>query len=171
MAETERTFAELQVLLADQSAKAISPQDLRDAVVTALGGYASLYVDGGVAAQALTAVMAKVDAWAGVGPQRGDSASHADNEVTCAVGGDRLVVFCAQLTAGVSTTVDFELRLNGVKVTGATTRCAAGSSPVACSFASVVTVGAGQKLSVYAACTPDASVTLRNAQLVEKRAG
>lgn len=42
MADTERTTAALQALLADNTSGAIGPQDLRDLLASCLGGYAGL---------------------------------------------------------------------------------------------------------------------------------
>lgn len=42
MTQTERTLAAVQALLADNASQDISPQDLRDAIASAAGGYASL---------------------------------------------------------------------------------------------------------------------------------
>lgn len=42
MTQTERTVAAVQALLADNASEDISPEDLRDAIATVIGGYASL---------------------------------------------------------------------------------------------------------------------------------
>lgn len=42
MPQTERTTAQIQSLLANNTTGDISPQDLRDAIATVLGGYASI---------------------------------------------------------------------------------------------------------------------------------
>lgn len=42
MSQTERTIAQVQSILANNATKDISPEDIRDALATALGGYAGL---------------------------------------------------------------------------------------------------------------------------------
>ena len=88
MAETERTFAELQLLLADNTTQAISAQDLRDLMVSVLGGYAMLFVENNVATQALDATPAVVTAFDTIGPQKGAAASFANNTITIGAAGD-----------------------------------------------------------------------------------
>ncbi len=51
MADTARTLAALQTLLADNTSGAISPQDVRDFMVSTMGGYGSIHVVGGSTAQ------------------------------------------------------------------------------------------------------------------------
>jgi hypothetical protein len=52
MPDTRKSKSDLQAQLPDNTVELISPQDLRDFLVTALGGYSSIYVNDGAVAQA-----------------------------------------------------------------------------------------------------------------------
>lgn len=51
MADTQRTLSAILTLLADNTAQAISAQDLRDAIVSVFANYGMIYVHGGSTAQ------------------------------------------------------------------------------------------------------------------------
>ncbi len=171
MAETERTFAQLQTLLADNETEDISEQDLRDMMVSALGGYASLYVDGGVAGQALVAAVAKLTAFAAVGPERGAAASHADDQITIGVAGNYEVTLTASLTAAVTTVLDVQLFVDTVAEAGFSSRVTADVASVDIGFSGIVALDAGAVLELRAGVVPDTTVTIRHAHLSVKRVG
>lgn len=173
MAETERTFAELQTLLADNTTQAISAQDLRDLMVTALGGYASIYVDGGAVAQSLTSTAAKLTAFTAAGPARGAAGSHANDDITINVDGLYRVSMSASLFASVATLVDLELFKGGVKESGFSARVSAPASSgvVVASFDGLVSLSNGDVLDVRGTVAPDADVTIRHAHFSVKRVG
>jgi hypothetical protein len=171
VAETERTLAELQALLADNTTQDISAQDLRDLMISALGGYASLYVDAGVVAQALTATPALLTAFTAIGPEHGAAAAHAADTITVGVAGNYEVTLTASLTASVSTVLDLALYVGVAAKAGFSARVAAGTSSVGAAFSGLVALAAGDVLKLYTSCAPNASVTIRHAHLAIKRVG
>ena len=171
MAETERTLAALQALLADNTTQAISAQDLRDLMITALGGYASISVDAGSAAQALTSTPAVLVAFDTAGPAQGAAGSLGPDQITIGVAGVYLVGFSASLSASIATLLDLELFVAAAKQAGFSSRVDAGTSLAAASFGGLVTLAAGVVLDVRGSVAPNASVTIRHAHLSAKRVG
>lgn len=101
MADTERTVGSIQSLLADNVSGAISPQDLRDALATTLGGYASLIltISGAPVVQGLTTSDQVITAYDMVGAQSstnftgGCSANATTGVITVGQTGFYLVAF------------------------------------------------------------------------------
>lgn len=91
MPDTPTSRADILVLFADNSIGAISEQDLRDFVVSVLGGYASIKIIAGVTAQTTTATPAKMTGFntteGSNGPASGLTADKANNEITADVAG------------------------------------------------------------------------------------
>jgi hypothetical protein len=173
MAETERDFATLQAQLADNTTKAITPLRLRDLMVSALGGFSSLYVDGGSAAQALTGTFSKLTPFDTGGPSRGATADTTNDELTINTAGQYFVTLDLALDATVQTDIDVELRADAVKIVGSGTKRTIAMAPAisALSIAGIFTLAAGQKISVYGKVNPNASVTIRHGRFVAKRVG
>ena len=171
MAETERTWTALQALLADNTAEAISPMDLRDAIISCLGGYASLYVNDSVTTQAIVAAPAKVTCWTGVGAQRGAAADPATDRIVVGVSGDYMLTLTSSLKANIGTDLVLYLYKNGLAVTGAKSRVRADTTELMCSLALAVTLAAGDIIEMYASCAPNANVTFVDAHLSLKRIG
>jgi len=174
MAETERTFAELQALLATNGAEDISAQDLRDLMVTALGGYAMLGVVGNATPQALTAVPAKVVAFDTAGPERGCASSVPNSQITVGAAGDYNVTWHTSALTSVAgaSIVEVVLYADAVAVVLLHShRDFSPNSPGSFSFAGIATLAAGAVLEVRATATPDKSTTFEDAQLTVKRVG
>ena len=118
MADTGRTLAALQALLADNTAGAISPQDLRDALVSCLGCYGEMYVTGGSTAQTgigTAAVDITAFTTAGASEQTTVDVVTGDT-ITVTVGGVYLLVLTGSYTGTVSTTFTVYVAVNGVNV-------------------------------------------------------
>jgi hypothetical protein len=172
MPDTERTWADLQTALADNTTKDISPQDLRDAIVSCLGGYASMYVSAGAVAQALTAVPALVTCWTGIGAQRGASADPATDTITVGVAGDYMLTVTATLKAAPPADVDLYIYKNGLAMAGAKSRVQAAAAERTVSLALAVTaIAASDTIQLYATAAPNSSVTFYDAHLTVKRIG
>lgn len=170
MAETERTFAELQALLADNDAKDISPRDLRDAVVSALGGYAAISVEGNATPQSIIATPAKADCFDTNGPYLGAAPDQSDDKITVGVAGVYLAVLTLDLTADTGAVLDAELYVADA-ASGLAARVAAGSDSAAASIAGLLSLSASEEVDVRLSCSPSAGVTVRNASLSIKRIG
>lgn len=175
MADTQRSLVALQSLLADNSTGDISPQDLRDFLVSALGGYASMHCAAGSIAQTADITAAALTCWNGNGSaSSGVTPDHANDRVTVSVAGDYLVTFAASLRATAGRTVKLQLRQNGVAVAGASAEFnAQATTDIACLTATrVVTCAASDVLTVYISASADGTnVTVSEASLSIKRVG
>jgi len=171
MAETERTFPALQALLADNTVEAISPQDLRDAIVSCLGGYASMYVSANVIAQAVTAAPAILTAASSAGPARGASADVATDKITIGVAGDYQITFCASLSASAPTVLDVTVYKGGVALGGFAARVAVGTDVVNVVLNDFATLALADAVDIRVACTPNADITARCTHFSVKRIG
>lgn len=172
MAETERTWAALQALLADNTVEAISPRDLRDAIVSCLGGYASIYVDAGVTAQAFIGTPVKASCFASVGPMRGAVGDATADNITIGVAGDYLVQLELDGLVLAASVFDVSVFKNGAVLPGLTRRVALSDTDArAVCVVGFATLAAGDVIDVRLSCAPSTSATVRNAQLSVKRIG
>jgi hypothetical protein len=172
MADTEQTWTALQTILADNTARAISPQDLRDAILSCLGGYASMYVNSGAVAQSFTATPALVTCWTGVCSERGATGDPLNDRITIGVGGDYLITVSASMIASVAADVDLYLYKNGVAITGAKTRSYVRNTERSVSMAlAVCDFAAGDLVTLYGTATPDSDITFYDAHMTIKRVG
>jgi hypothetical protein len=113
MADTQRTLSAILALLADNSSGAISPQDLRDAVVSIFANYGDVRTttDVNYTSQTTGAGWLKL-AFASDGLDNGCvTADAANDRVTVTVDGVYLVRFVGWVTAA-STYNDFRLEVN-----------------------------------------------------------
>jgi hypothetical protein len=173
MAETERTWTALQALLADNTVEAISPMDLRDAIVSCLGGYASVYVDANVTAQAFIATPVKLAIFTDAGPARGASGSPAADNITVGVAGTYLVqLHLGGCLATIGSVYDVQVFQNGVAVPGLCGRLALDNAQEkAITLSGIVVLLAGGIIDARLSCAPASSATVRNAHLSVKRIG
>jgi len=177
MADTERTLAELQTLLATNTEKAVGAQDLRDFLVSALGGYGHIYVAGGSTAQTgLDTTPVDVDAWASDGEEDGQNVAPAaaTNEIVIAVAGKYQVSYSASFDGTAATDFLFDLALDGTPTGRARARQSAdGSSVHHVGGSTVLNVAAGQSLTLQVAAVAGSAkqITVREASLTVKRAG
>ncbi len=173
MAETERTFVELQTLLADNTGEAISPRDLRDAIVSALGGYGCLVVEGNAATQALTAVAAKIVAFDTAGPGRGTVASVADSNIVIGAAGDYLISCTAtvEVTGGPTSLVTVHGFINDVEMAGLFTEHEVKNERTTLGFLGIVTLAAAAVLDLRATAVPSIATLFRDVQFIVKRCG
>lgn len=175
MADTERTWAQLQSLLADNSTQLISAQDLRDAIVSALGGYASLYVAGGSTAQGtLTATPVKLTCFAANGEYRGATPDHTDDSITVGVTGLYLATLTAAFTGTAATTFVLGAAIAGVAATHVRGRAVPGTSTATVACSGILAVTAGQKVSAVVSIVEapaGQTITVVDASLAIKRIG
>lgn len=94
MADTARTRAALLTLLADNVSGDISPQDIRDMLVSLFGVWAAIYVaDGAVAQTGITTTPTKITGFAvNVAGLGGMTPDHTDDSVEAPLDGDYLVL-------------------------------------------------------------------------------
>lgn len=120
MTQTEVTTAAMNLALQDNDAKDISPSDLRNAMASALGGYASLILSVGPATMfAVTATPIAISIWDTLVAQSidvnaaGSTASLATELITVGEAGIYFVNFFASFTTGNNNkTVQFQPFVN-----------------------------------------------------------
>jgi len=158
MAETVRTRAEILALLADNTAGAISPQDIRDAIVSIFGVSAALYVADGSTSQAgITTTPVKMTGFTnnvtGVG---GMTPDHTDDSIEVPIDGDYL--FLAQIAASGSFNQAFEIHayIDGSPTPFGTHRkwSAGGDEGSAVIIAPLYGMTAAEKVTLYVNTTP-----------------
>ena len=118
MADTIRTKAACLALLPDNTAGDISPQDLRDTVVSLFGVYGCLYTkDGSTAQTGVGTTPAKFTGFASDGAANGTTVSNANDKITISSGSDGtfLVFFHCSFSGTANTKFTFALRKNGAE--------------------------------------------------------
>lgn len=175
MADTPRDLTALLALLADNTSGDISPQDLRDFVVSVLGEYAEIYVhDGSTAQTSITTTPTLLTGFASNGPDNGACVADAANDrITLGTAGDYEVSAQFSFSGTLSTTFTLHARLDAVEVAqiACTRKLGTGGDVGSCSFTGILTSTAGQQLTVYVESDAGggASMTLIQGQLVAKR--
>lgn len=171
MADTERSKAALLTLLASNAQGAITAQELRDLLVSVLGGYASIHVIDGAAPQAVSATPSKLACFAANGPSAGATPDHTADQITVGVSGDYWVEFSASFNGDAESYV---ARLRKNAVAEGTLACEsklAASDKQHFHFAGVVALLQGDVLTVYAEAGGAANLTVKHATLAVKRIG
>lgn len=176
MAQTPRSIDDLETLLADNEAGAISAQDVRDLMESALGCYGQLKTDGGSTAESLSATPAEIDTWLTSGPCR-----NTTPDITSPVGELQLdadgiwaLHFDASfLVTGATDRFDFELRADDVAIAGAQAQVTGTlGERVAVSMTALYSATSGVGISVYAAAIGAAGdITIEHARLTAFRVG
>ena len=151
MADTRRTRASILALFADNITGDISPQDLRDFVVTALGGYASIKtVEGSTAQTGIGTTPVKLTTWDTNGDANGLTPDQENGEITIDIDGVYFVN-CNISFSGTSN-VTFQLHLNVDDVErdeGLHRKISTGGDVGSAGFSSIVSLSANEVLSVY----------------------
>jgi hypothetical protein len=115
MADTQRTLAALLALLADNITGDISPQDIRDFLVSVSGGYGSIFVHGGVTAQAgITSTPVKMTGFDTNGISNGTTPDHTSDDINISVAGDYLVSGAVSFIGTSNSTFDIDIYINSV---------------------------------------------------------
>lgn len=159
MAETERTYAAIIALLADNTSGDISPEDVRDAIASCMGGYGGLKTD---SAQAMTAVIGtspiKMTTWNDDLPSEGINviSDNANNDIDVTLAGDYEVHFwCSTSSATSGVSYAFQLYVDGVAVDELRTTESASSSDLDSppAFSGIITLSGGETLDVRVFCS------------------
>lgn len=151
MADTSRTLAALQALLADNTSGAISPQDLRDMLLSLASGYGSITVLNGSTAQtSISATPAALTGFAANGPAVGVTPDHTADTITVATEGHYRVTGQFSFSGTASKIFLLRLYLDGVITTiGGTGVTNAAGTGGTCGFSGVIAIPAAGVLSVY----------------------
>jgi len=167
MADTVRTRSALLTLLADNTSRDISPQDMRDVLVSVHGVYGGLYVQDGSTLENVTSA-AKMTGWAGNMASAGTTPDHTDDSIE--VGTDGIYLIWHQmscLTATASVTFQGHLRIDGVEqVEGWHQKFGATSEENQVGFVALKSLSSGEKITVYLECSGVGTLTPVDAQLV-----
>ena len=172
MPDTERSLASLLTLCADNQAGAIDAQDLRDVIVSALGGYAMVYVVDGATPQAVTGTAAKLGAFAANGPEAGADGDHTNDQITINTTAIYWVDFSTDLVSDAAGTFVAELRKNGSAEGTLKSECEfeAANETRSWRFAGPVSLATADVLTVFVSGTV-ANLTIKHARLAVKRIG
>lgn len=175
MTDTARSLSALQALLADNTSAAISPQDVRDFLVSALGGYAEIYVDGGAVAQSIGTTPATLTAFDtdGVYDQQATPAASAD-KITFNTAGVYEITLCPLSFSGsANATITMQFAIDDVAVGRAVERKLGATGDIgAASLSALRTCAANEVLTVLVSADADSkSVTVKHASLRVKRIG
>jgi hypothetical protein len=174
MADTPRSLSDLQTILADNVTGEISPQDLRDFLVTVLGNQGGIYCAAGAVAQgSISTTPAKVTGFNTNAAAHGVTPDHTDDSIQVNTDGDYQVFFQCSFSGSANETFTFHARVNGVEKWPACVRkLGAGGDVGSCAFTGVLDgLSAGDKVTVYVeASAGGKSITPVEMQLIVKQA-
>jgi hypothetical protein len=167
MADTRRTKAEILALFADNAIGSISAQDLRDSIVTMMGGYAVLRKAGAGVAFAVTATPQKLTTFNGLGAFNGLIADHTTDDITTDIGGTYSIIFDISFSGTALKTFFFNFYIDGVPQSEAAQRkLGTGGDIGSTGMSAIITLTAGQVVTIYVS-SPDGgnSITVADSQL------
>jgi len=152
MAETQRSVAAIITRLADNATGNISPEDVRDFLVTALGVYGGMSVlDGATAQTSLGTTPVKLTAFDNDLPSSGVTPdSTTDKDLTVSIPGDYLVHTHLSFSGSNSATVAVRVRVNDVEGDlGLTRKIGTGGDVGDCGFTGIITLAASDVVTLY----------------------
>ena len=152
MADTSKTLAEILALLADNTTGAISPQDMRDTILSCLSGYGHISVLGGATNQTgITSTPAKLTAFAADGPSSSDvTPAHGDDSLTVTIDGKYKVEAQLSFSGTASKTFLVRAYVDGVVTTiGCQRKLGTGGDVGSCSFNGILSLTAAQVVTLY----------------------
>ncbi|MEE9395176.1 MAG: hypothetical protein V3W41_22015 [Planctomycetota bacterium] len=174
MAQTSRSIADLETLLATNGARGISGIDVRDLMESAMGCYGGLHIDGGSTALSLTATPAEVDTWLSSANLRNTTADLVNGRLQLDSDGIWRLDFSASFIVVTATDrFNWQLRADAVAIAGGQ-RDVTGvlAERASVHISQLYTAVAGAEISVYAAAVGAAGdATLEHANLVAHRVG
>lgn len=151
MADTARDLAALLALLADNTSGNISPQDLRDCLVSCLGEYGVLYKTSATN-QSVSATPSKLTAFSTAGVSGGNvTVSAGSNRITVGNSGKyRVTIACQFTNASVADRFSIVLYKNG-STTGfaSQTQAPAANEPANVVIDTIIDLTAADYLEVY----------------------
>lgn len=163
MADTQRTLSAALALLADNATGDISPQDLRDTVVSIFANHALIGVAGGSTAQTgISAIPAKVTGFATDGLSSGCiTAAAASDKLTVTVAGTYLLVWSCSFYGTSGKAFLGEIYAGGSPVTLGRWRATVGTSPAVSNAVAVgtATLAASADIEGYVSSPDGTSFT------------
>ncbi len=151
MVDTVRTRAYvLATLFPDNTTGDISPQDLRDFVVSIMGVYGSIVIENGSTSQAFASGVPEVmTEWTGNGLSAGTTPDEANNKITILHDGVYEVKFHCSFQGNNPIVNEFELRVDGVATGLKCQRKTTSADIGSCSFVGHVSLTANEELSIW----------------------
>jgi hypothetical protein len=176
MADTQRTLAALQVLLADNVVGDISPQDVRDFLVTSLGVSGGIAWVGNVTAQSFTlGVFTKVlNATDNMAASVGVTPTFGTSEIICPIAGRYKVwgnISASSATTNVITQTEIYVEGVAQEDLNIERKIATSGDVGAWSVSGIVSVGAGESIDLRINPDKTTSLTITYAQLWCELAG
>ncbi len=171
-ADTQRSLSALQGLLADNTTGDISPQDLRDFLVSSQGGFGSIYVNGGSTAQTgITGTPAQMTGFVTNGISSGTTPDHTSDNITVATEGDYLVNASVSFVGSSSDIFQVEIFYNSASTGYAFNRfISAGGDTGSASVSGLISAAAGKTFDLYiSSSTGGTSFTPQEASLIVTR--
>lgn len=151
MADTIRTLTALLNLLADNTTGDISPQDIRDMLVTVHGVYGGIYVaDGATPQTGIDTTPTKITGWTNNTASAGTTPDQANNQIAVGTDGVYLIWASVGFSGSNNTTFEGHLRINDVESYAGFHRKLSASGDVgSASFVSLLILSADDVLSIY----------------------
>jgi hypothetical protein len=174
MADTRRDRAAILALFADNATQDISAQDLRDYVVTNLGGYAEIRVDDGSAAQTGITTPTIMTGWASNGESNGLTADQANNKITIDVAGLYMIWFQNSFSGGANITFEFNVNVDSgggyvEQQGGCHRKMSAGGDVGSAGFVRLLSLSAADDVAIFVEANSSASMTPIDAQFIIKQ--
>jgi hypothetical protein len=172
MADIPRSTVVLQGLLPDNTTGQISPQDIRDFLVSALGGHGAIYAASAAGAQGTTTTPAKLTfADTDETAPKQTTPDHTDDSITIDVAGKWEVSACVSFSGSSSATFVVEARLDAIATGHKFIRkLGTGGDVGSASLCGQITVTAGQKVTLYVNnLAGSKSITVEAGSLCAKR--
>lgn len=151
MVDTVREKIDLLALLADNVIEDISPQDVRDMLVSLFGVYAGIYVaDGSTAQTGITTTPELMTGFAADGISSDAVPDHTADSITITTAGDYEVYFQCSFSGDNSTVFEFHIRVDGVEQPyGCHRKLNANGDEGSCSAKGQLTLAATDVITVY----------------------
>lgn len=171
MADTIRTRTELITLLADNDTFGISPQDIRDFLVSTMV-YGGIAISDNANVQALIATTpVAVTNWASSSTAVGVNADFANDRIIVQNAGDYEVLFNVTFQGTAIADYHFTLRKNTILAGYGCQIKTAVSVPQGASFSAILTLAANDIIQMYVESALNGNMTVNHANLNLKRIG
>lgn len=170
MPNVSRTRTALLALLADNNSGDITPQIVRDALVSIMGGIGGIYAQDAAAAQATTESYQKVIGFTGAFSDDEISSDAVDDKITVLVGGVYTVYCGFSFFDGSNRTYTFSIAVNGTPTAIEMARQLGGSGDVGnSSMFGPIPLSANDEITILVKSDLASNFTLVHAQLIVER--
>lgn len=175
MTDTIRTKAELLALLADNTTGDITPQDIRDMLVSLMGVYGGIKIVDGITAQSgITPTPETLTGWEVNSPSNGVSPDYSTGQITVDHDGVYLVTAQVSFSGTLNTTFTVHVRIDGVEQDeGLHRKMGTGGDVGSASLMAIISLSEGNVLTLYVQSDAGggASMTPVDAQFMITRIG